>query len=419
MKTIKLTDVISVEALQQIQDGFSRYTGMAALTTDSDGVPVTRGSGFTRFCMELTRQSKEGCRHCEECDKNGALLTLKNGHATVYDCHAGLVDFAAPIMVEGMFLGSFIGGQVRTEEVDEAKMRQTAMQYNIDADDYIAAARDTKCIAKEDVLKTARFLEEIAAGLSGMAYNNYLALQESLRMEQAAVSQADFVINLSMNLERSMNHWSKIIENTMSKTKETEVRELLAAMQKDGEDVRSGIRDTVDYICLSANKIELMETDYTVKKLAKQLMDGISKISGDMNIPVNLTIGECSESDLFGDVGRIGQLLNKMLRTILEKKSEGELEVQISTEKCAYATMLNVIINDRNTGYTSEDVEELKERFECNDRQGFFVEGESNIRHSLEGVLLAKMAGTISFDIIKQDMIVRIGLPQLALEGGN
>ena len=238
-------------------------------------------------------------------------------------------------------------------------------------------------------------------------------------MEQAAVSQADFVINLSMNLERSMNHWSEIIENTMSKTKETEVRELLSEMQKDGEDVRSNIRDTVDYICLSANKIELMETDYTVTNLAKQLTDGISRISGDMNIPVNLTIGECRETDLFGDVGRIGQMLNKILRTILEKKSEGELEVQISTEKCAYATMLNVLINDRNTGYTSEAVEELKEHFEYDDRQDFFVEADSNIRHSLEGVLLAKMAGTISFDIIKQDMIVKIGLPQLALDGGN
>ena len=55
MAEFSLTDLIDVSVLQQIQDGFSQYTGMAALTTDADGVPVTKGSGFTAFCMDLTR----------------------------------------------------------------------------------------------------------------------------------------------------------------------------------------------------------------------------------------------------------------------------------------------------------------------------------------------------------------------------
>ena len=34
---------------QKIQDAFSDMSGMAALTTDRDGVPVTQGSNFTEF----------------------------------------------------------------------------------------------------------------------------------------------------------------------------------------------------------------------------------------------------------------------------------------------------------------------------------------------------------------------------------
>ena len=72
MADIKLTDLINVKTLQEVQDGFARLTGMAALTTDADGNPVTVGSNFTDFCMELTRKSREGCKRCEKCDKEGA-----------------------------------------------------------------------------------------------------------------------------------------------------------------------------------------------------------------------------------------------------------------------------------------------------------------------------------------------------------
>lgn len=52
---MKLTDLIDIRTLQEIQDGFAAATGMAALTTDADGVAVTKGSNFTDFCMKLTR----------------------------------------------------------------------------------------------------------------------------------------------------------------------------------------------------------------------------------------------------------------------------------------------------------------------------------------------------------------------------
>lgn len=105
-----LRDLIDPHVLQKIQDGFAEVTGMAALTTDADGVPVTEGSNFTDFCTKLTRKSAIGCARCEQCDKKGGLQTRNTGKATSYICHAGLIDFAAPIMFNGQFIGSFIGG---------------------------------------------------------------------------------------------------------------------------------------------------------------------------------------------------------------------------------------------------------------------------------------------------------------------
>lgn len=71
MQEVYLTDLIGTDMLQKMQDSFAKMTGLAALTTDVDGKPVTKGSNFTDYCMKYTRKSKLGCERCEKCDKFG------------------------------------------------------------------------------------------------------------------------------------------------------------------------------------------------------------------------------------------------------------------------------------------------------------------------------------------------------------
>ena len=49
---ITLTDLFEVEMLQRIQDAFAKMTGMAAIITDANGVPVTKGTNFSDFCSK-------------------------------------------------------------------------------------------------------------------------------------------------------------------------------------------------------------------------------------------------------------------------------------------------------------------------------------------------------------------------------
>ena len=57
-KNIHLSDFINVEELQQLQDNWSKATGIGLVTVDQEGKPVTRQSGFTDFCRAL-RDKKE------------------------------------------------------------------------------------------------------------------------------------------------------------------------------------------------------------------------------------------------------------------------------------------------------------------------------------------------------------------------
>ena len=52
---IYITDLIELDVLQRIQDGFAGITNMAALTVDANGRKVTRASNTSEFCMKYTR----------------------------------------------------------------------------------------------------------------------------------------------------------------------------------------------------------------------------------------------------------------------------------------------------------------------------------------------------------------------------
>ncbi len=198
MADLSLAQLIDPEILQEIQDGFAKVTGMAALTTDANGVPVTTGSNFTDFCMKYTRQSKIGCKLCEECDRKGGEMTRQTGKASAYVCHAGLMDFAAPIELIGEFIGSFIGGQVLIEQPDEEKFRNIAHELDINADEYIEAVNKVTIVDKEKVEAAASFLQTIAKVLSSMAFTSYNTSQ----MNVSLINSIDYTSNIIREVKK-------------------------------------------------------------------------------------------------------------------------------------------------------------------------------------------------------------------------
>ena len=138
---IRLQDIFDMDFIQKLQDGFARAVGMTAVTVDLDGTPVTHPTDWTDFCMKYTRGCPKGKARCEKCDAENGAKAAREGRPQVYECHAGLMDFAAPIMLNGKQVGSILGGQVLTQPLDEEKYRRVAQEIGVDPDEYIAAAR--------------------------------------------------------------------------------------------------------------------------------------------------------------------------------------------------------------------------------------------------------------------------------------
>lgn len=411
MQEIVLTDLIDVQVLQKIQNGFSKFTGMAALTTDAQGNPVTQGSGFTDFCMNLTRKTEKGFARCAECDRKGAVMTLEKGKPVVYDCHAGLVDFAAPIMVEGTIVGSFIGGQVRTVPIDEETMRQTAEDLGIDPEAYVAAAKKVNVIEYERAEQSAEFLSEIAAVLSQMAYSSYVALEQSKQLEKVARSHNNYIVDMNANMRQHVSEWIGVAEEL--KNAEGDVQEdILMKLMAKGEEFMSTIDDTVDFSKMANGEIELQEREYNIREMMHGIKHNVREELRDKGNHLSVNFSEQVPEILLGDAGRLNQIVTKLIRNANFYSPGGEIEVIIDAKKRSYATDLIIEVKDCGGGLTEDAYERIK---------NFLKDGISYSEGETQGIvvvpmLVERMSGTVDVDYVEGEstsFVVR--LPQLEI----
>lgn len=194
LENITLTDVIDMEFLQRFQDDFAKGIGLASVTVDAKGQPVTNPSSYTRFCMDYTHSTECGDKRCAESHRKGGEEAARTGKPVVYECHAGLIDFAAPIMLEGRHIGTILGGQVITEVPDEEKIRKIAAEIGVDENGYVEAVKEIRKLSRESIEAAANVLFIVANNMSKAAY-------QRIKLQTASSTLSDGITQISATME--------------------------------------------------------------------------------------------------------------------------------------------------------------------------------------------------------------------------
>jgi ligand-binding sensor protein len=119
---LKLFEIVPLDLLQEIQDRFASATGFAAITVDFQGKPLLKYSNFSRFCLKL-REDEFFHYYCCQSDAHSGLEAVRKGSLCIHRCHAGLIDFAVPIIADGEYVASLMCGQVKADDDSALKTR--------------------------------------------------------------------------------------------------------------------------------------------------------------------------------------------------------------------------------------------------------------------------------------------------------
>ena len=191
---LEIKDVIDISVLQTFQDNFAIGMNIASVTVDKDGNPVTNPSSYTSFCIDYTHSTKAGDDRCADSHSKAGREAARTGRPYIFTCHAGLIDFAAPILVDGHLIGTILGGQILTSAPDEAKFRKTAREIGVDEDGYAEAAKNVYMTNEKNVTAAAEVLFIVANALSKTGY-------EQLKLSNMSQELSDNFTQISATLE--------------------------------------------------------------------------------------------------------------------------------------------------------------------------------------------------------------------------
>lgn len=150
----ELRDLVDLARLQEIQDQFAEDTGLAMITVDSSGTPVTQASQFSALCQLLRRDPKVR-QLCYSCDAHGGFQSAIEGRPVIYQCHAGLVDFSVAIMRGSQYLGAVMAGQVLLDRHQERLNQLMISDADLKHQDEARALADALQVVQLDKLHNA------------------------------------------------------------------------------------------------------------------------------------------------------------------------------------------------------------------------------------------------------------------------
>ncbi len=391
-----LTDLIDVETLQKIQNSFSQLTGIAAVTTDAEGKSVTQGSNFTDFCMKYTRKSSLGCKRCEECDRQGAVITLYQRRPTTYYCHAGLVDFAAPIMTGDHLVGCFIGGQILHKAPEYEVICKLAEDLGLDPEEYWEAAQRLPIRKESDIDRSSEFLFSIASILSDMAYGKYLAIQANAELQHAASMKSDFLANMSHEIRTPMNAVIGMADMALREDLPPQAREYIGQIKTSGRALLTIINDILDFSKIESGKMDINVVEYELLSMINDVVNILTTRLKDKDVELIMDISPSLPRTLLGDNIRIKQILINLANNAVKFTREGQIVIHIHSAPAeGDEIMLNVAVEDTGIGIKPEDMDKLFQSFQQLDsKRNRNIEG-TGLGLAISKQLLTLMNGSI------------------------
>lgn len=208
-------------SFKHIMSSFMKATGLRVTIIDEHGETVCVSDDFrmTEFCQQV-QSTHFGCFKCKRSYRLAGIDSMTYNGPYIFRCHAGLVCWAAPIVVSGEQVASIICGQVlmwKPENFFWEEVKTTTRDLQIDLDSLIEAAKKLDVVSAQSVQGASEMLYLVANELASMSENLSVhrsalrAQQKKMLREKQAVKEIEYILNNRTHYSGFILHQDRVL----------------------------------------------------------------------------------------------------------------------------------------------------------------------------------------------------------------
>ena len=182
--------------------------------------------------------------------------------------------------------------------------------------------------------------------------------------EKANRAKSDFLSSMSHEIRTPLNAIMGFSE--CIKTAETldEAKEDAGDVISAGNTLLEIVNGILDISKIEAGKLELIESDYNVRKILEEVERLIQVRKGDKKIEFETDIAEDIPEYLYGDHANIKKILINLLTNAVKYTNEGYIKLKITCVRKENICRLFISVKDTGRGIKPEQVNRLFTKFE-------------------------------------------------------
>ena len=182
--------------------------------------------------------------------------------------------------------------------------------------------------------------------------------------ERANLAKTEFLSNMSHEIRTPLNAiigFSDCIRNanTLDDAK-ADANDIIMA-SKNLLEIVNGI---LDISKIEANKMEIVEVNYNLKKVVKELEKLIQPRLKEKPIEFKVNISQDIPDILYGDLGKVKEIITNLLTNAAKYTEKGTIELSIMCVNTNNKSKLVISVTDTGRGIKKDNIEKLFNKFQ-------------------------------------------------------